>query len=184
VIVSLYNEDWGAEDVATNPETRAYISRAYAHLRLHYPQFLVVDNDGWQHVSVEGRLQSDLLTVHSYQTDVARWSEVLDRFAAGDTHGVAARPLVVGDPYFFGGQDPLVVSEWGGFGFEMYGGPTELGSRAERIRAFKRELGRRAIAGDVYTQATSVEGESNGLLDAVTGDLLVPRGVLSSAATD
>ena len=184
VIVSLYNEDWGAEDVATNPETRAYIARAYAHLRLHYPQFLVVDNDGWQHVSAEGRLQSDLLTVHSYQTDVARWSEVLDRLAAGDTHGVAARPLVVGDPYFFGGQDPLVVSEWGGFGFELYGGPTELGTRAERIRAFKRELGRRAIAGDVYTQATSIEGESNGLLDPHTGDLLVPRGVLSSTAAD
>ena len=184
VILSLYNEDWGAEDIATNPETRAYVARAYDHLRLHYPQFLVVDNDGWQHVSVEGRLQSDLLTVHSYQTSVDRWGEVLSRLAAGDTDGVAARPLVVGDPYFFGGQDPLVVSEWGGFGFELYGGPTELGTRAERIRAFKRELGRHAIAGDVYTQATSVEGESNGLLDAHSGELLVPRGILASDAAD
>jgi beta-galactosidase/beta-glucuronidase len=180
VILSLYNEDWGAEDVASNPETRAYIARAYEYLRLHYPQFLVVDNDGWQHVSVEGRLQSDLLTVHSYQTDVERWREVLERIAAGETDGVAARPLVVGDPYFFGGQDPLVVSEWGGFGFEMYGGPAELGSRAARIAAFKRELASRAIAGDVYTQATSVEGESNGLLDARTGALLVPAGLLAS----
>jgi beta-galactosidase/beta-glucuronidase len=182
VILSLYNEDWGAEDIATNPETRAYVARAYDHLRLHYPQFLIVDNDGWQHVSVEGRLQSDLLTVHSYETEVERWRTVLDRLAAGETEGVAARPLVVGDPYVFGGQDPLVVSEWGGFGFEMYGGPTELGTRAARIRAFKQELRLRAIAGDVYTQATSVEGESNGLLDAHTGELLVPPGLLASDA--
>jgi beta-galactosidase/beta-glucuronidase len=184
VILSLYNEDWGAEDVATNPETRDYIARAYAHLRLHYPQLLVVDNDGWQHVSAEGRLQSDLLTVHSYQTSVDAWRDVLDRLVAGSHDGVAARPLVVGDPYFFGGQAPLVVSEWGGFGFVMYGGPTDLDDRADRIRAFKRELGLRAIAGDVYTQATSIEGESNGLLDPHTGELLVPARLLASGPTE
>ena len=183
VILSLYNEDWGAEDIATNPETRAYVARTYAHLRVHYPQFLIVDNDGWQHVSAEGRLQSDLLTVHSYQTDAHRWRDVLDRLVAGDHDGVAARPLAVGDPFYFAGQAPLVVSEWGGFGFAMYGGPEELGTRAERIHAFKRELASRTIAGDVYTQATSVEGESNGLLDPRTGELLVPAGLLASRSS-
>jgi hypothetical protein len=180
VILSLYNEDWGAEDIASNPETRAYVVRAYEHLRLHYPQFLVVDNDGWQHVSAEGRLQSELLTVHSYVTEEARWGEVLDRLASGAHEGVAARPLVVGDPYFYAGQTPIVVSEWGGFGFAMYGGPTALDTRADRIRAFKRVLRSRAIAGDVYTQATSIEGETNGLIDAPTGALLVPAGLLAS----
>ena len=183
VILSLYNEDWGAEDIATNPETREYVARTYAHLRVHYPQFLIVDNDGWQHVSAEGRLQSDLLTVHSYQTDAHRWRDVLDRLVAGDHDGVAARPLAVGDPFYFAGQAPLVVSEWGGFGFAMYGGPEELGTRAERIHAFKRELASRTIAGDVYTQATSVEGESNGLLDPRTGELLVPAGLLASRSS-
>ena len=180
VILSLYNEDWGAEDIASNPETRAYVVRAYEHLRLHYPQFLVVDNDGWQHVSAEGRLQSELLTVHSYETEEARWGEVLDRLEAGAHDGVAARPLVVGDPYFYAGQTPIVVSEWGGFGFAMYGGPTALDTRADRIRAFKQALRSRAIAGDVYTQATSIEGETNGLIDAHTGALLVPAGLLAS----
>ena len=179
VILSLYNEDWGAEDIATNPETRAYVARTYAYLRLNYPQFLVVDNDGWQHVSEEGLLRSDLLTVHSYETDVERWREVLDRLVAGETQGIAARPLVVGDPFFYGAQTPLVVSEWGGFGFPMYGGPTELHARAERSLAFKRELAGRAIAGDVYTQATSVEGETNGVLGARSGELLVPAGLLA-----
>ena len=180
VIVSLYNEDWGAEDIATNRETRDYVTRVYAHLRLHYPQFLVVDNDGWQHVSVEGRLKSDLLTVHSYHTDVDRWREVLDHLVAGEHLGITARPLVVGDPFCFVGQVPLVVSEWGGFGFAMYGGPTQLDARADRIREFKREIAARSIAGDVYTQAVSVEGETNGLLDPRTGELLVPAALLAS----
>ncbi|HUQ82755.1 MAG TPA: hypothetical protein VM076_16510 [Gemmatimonadaceae bacterium] len=183
VIVSLYNEDWGAEDIAINRETREYVARAYSHLRLHYPQFLVVDNDGWQHVSVEGRLRSDLLTVHSYHTDVDRWREVLDLLVAGKHGDVAARPLAVGDPFCFVGQVPLVVSEWGGFGFSMYGGPKQLDVRADRIRAFKRELQLRSIAGDVYTQAISVEGETNGLLDPRTGELLVPAGLLASGGT-
>ncbi|HEX2035860.1 MAG TPA: glycoside hydrolase family 2 [Chloroflexota bacterium] len=184
VLLSLYNEDWGAQDIATNPETRAYVARAVAHLRQHEPQLLVVDNDGWQHVSAEGRLQSHLLTVHLYKTEVEAWREALDRLVAGEHEGVAALPLVVGDPYFYGGQAPIVVSEWGGFGFAMYGGPEEPGARAERIRAFKRELRRRPLAGDVYTQATSIEGESNGLLDPHTGELFLPRGLLASSQRD
>jgi hypothetical protein len=90
----------------------------------------------------------------------------------------------VGDPFFYGGQAPLVVSEWGGFGFYMYGGPDALGARAARIRAFKQELRRRPIAGDVYTQATSIEDEANGLIEPSTGELNVPKGLLATDGQD
>jgi beta-galactosidase/beta-glucuronidase len=180
IIWSLYNEDWGAQDIATSEETRAYITRAYEYMRLNHPQFLVVDNDGWHHVSVEGRLKSDLLTAHLYTPDPRRWRELLDGLEKGENEGVAVNPLVVGDPYFFHGQVPLVVSEWGGFGFSDYGGPAEAESKAERISAFKRELRRRRIAGDVYTQAVSIENEENGLIDPQSGRLLVAPGLLRS----
>ncbi len=180
VMLSLYNESWGAENIATDEETRSYITRVKAFLRQHYPQLLVVDNDGWEHVSNEGRVQSDVLTAHVYRTDAAAWSDALARLEAGDADGVTALPLVVGDPFFYSGQLPLVVSEWGGFGFSMYGGPAEADARADRIREFKRALSEHAIAGDVYTQATSVEDETNGLLDPDTAELLVPAGVLRS----
>ena len=180
VLWSLYNEDWGVQDIATSAETRAYVAEVFGYMRLHHPHLLVVDNDGWQHVSTEGRLESHLLTAHLYTPDLNRWRDLLDRLVAGETEGVAARPLVVGDPFFYRGQVPLVVSEWGGFGFVDYGGPESPAARAERIRAFKRELRARPIAGDVYTQATSIEEEDNGLIDAQTGELLVPAGVLSS----
>jgi hypothetical protein len=73
-----------------------------------------------------------------------------------------------------------VVSEWGGFGFFDYGGPAEAQAKAARIRAYKRELRLRAVAGDVYTQAVSIEDENNGLIDPHTGELLVPTGLLDS----
>jgi hypothetical protein len=184
VIWSLYNEDWGIQDIATNPEARQYVTDMYHYMQIHHPQFLVVDNDGWQHVSQEGRLKSDLLTAHLYTPDIERWRELLDRMVQGEMEGVAFRPLVVGDPFFYRRQVPLVVSEWGGFGFSDYGGPSEAAARTERIKLFKQELRKHAIAGDVYTQATNIEEERNGLIDSQTGELTVLAGLLASRQED
>ena len=180
IIWSLYNEDWGAQDIATNRETQRYIIDMYHYMQINHPQFLVVDNDGWRHISYEGRLKSDMLTVHLYTPDIQRWKELLDAMVAGTMEGVAAFPLVVGDPFFYRRQLPLIVSEWGGFGFADYGGPKDSGDRTELIKNFKDELRKRTIAGDVYTQATNIEDERNGLIDADTGELKVPAGLLNS----
>lgn len=181
VIWSLYNEDWGAQDIATNADTRKYIIDIYHYMHIEHPQFLVVDNDGWQHISLEGRLKSDLLTAHLYTPDLQRWRELLDNMVKGDLDKVAVFPLVVGDPFFYRKQVPLLVSEWGGFGFVDYGGPKDDEARTELIRKFKRELRNRPIAGDVYTQATNIEDERNGLIEDKTGELKVPAGLLSSS---
>lgn len=180
IIWSLYNEDWGAQDIATNPATRRYIIDMYHYMQIAYPQFLVVDNDGWQHISFEGKLKSDLLTVHLYTPEVQRWGEMLDDLVGGKQVGVAAFPLVVGDPFFFRKQVPLLVSEWGGFGFVDYGGPKNDEERATYIKNFKTELRKRPIAGDVYTQATNIEDERNGIIDFEDGHLKVPAGLLNS----
>ena len=39
---------------------------------------------------------------------------------------------------------------------------------------------KRGIAGDVYTQATNIEDEVNGLIEVQTGELKVPDGLLNS----
>jgi hypothetical protein len=184
IIWSLYNEDWGAQDIATNTKTRQYIMDMYHYMQIAHPQFLVVDNDGWQHISFEGRLKTDLLTAHLYTPDLDKWKEVLDSLEAGKNTGVAAFPLVVGDPFFFRRQVPLIVSEWGGFGFSDYGGPADDVERTEKIALFKKELRRRRIAGDVYTQATNIEDEVNGLIDFETGQLNVPENLLNSDDID
>lgn len=180
VIWSLYNEDWGAQDISINEDTRHYITEMYHYMQIAHPQFLVVDNDGWQHVSFEGRLKSDLLTVHLYTPELEHWNRLLDELIAGKLIGVAAFPLTVGDPFFFRKQVPLLVSEWGGFGFADYGGPKDDEQRTTQIKQYKDELRKRAIAGDVYTQATNIEDEKNGLIDFTTGELNVPEGLLNS----
>ncbi|MBC6698724.1 glycoside hydrolase family 2 protein [Hymenobacter puniceus] len=183
VIWSLYNEDWGCQDIATNLETRRYIIDTYHYMLIEHPQFLVVDNDGWHHISDAGRLKSDLLSAHLYTPDLPRWRELLDRLVAGEMFGTAAYPLIVGDAFFYRRQKPLVVSEWGGFGFADYGGPQAGEERTERIRQFKKELRARPIAGDVYTQATNIEDERNGIIDPHTGELSVPPGILNSRSS-
>ena len=183
IIWSLYNEDWGAQDIATNPDTRRYIIDMYHYMQIAYPQFLVVDNDGWQHISFEGKLKSDLLTVHLYTPEQERWSQMLDDLVGGKQVGVAAFPLVVGDPFFFRKQVPLLVSEWGGFGYVDYGGPKNDEERAVYIKNFKEELRKRPIAGDVYTQATNIEDERNGIIDFEEGYLKVPAGLLNSGTS-
>jgi hypothetical protein len=180
VIWSLYNEDWGVQDIATNPATRQYLIDTYHYMHINHPQFLVVDNDGWQHVSLEGRLKSDLLTAHIYTPDLEHWKNLLSKLTQGHMEGVAVLPLVVGDPFFYRKQVPLIVSEWGGFGFADYGGPSDAEDRTDKIKQFKRELRRDCIAGDVYTQATNIEDERNGLIDPHTGELSVPAGLLNS----
>lgn len=180
VIWSLYNEDWGVQDIATSHETRQYVIDTYHYMHINHPQFLVVDNDGWQHISLEGRLKSDLLTAHLYTPELGRWQELLDWLVDGRLTGVAAFPLVVGDPFFYRRQVPLLVSEWGGFGFPDYGGPRDDAERAAQIRLYKQELRKREIAGDVYTQATNIEDERNGLIDSRTGEFKVPAGLLHS----
>ena len=76
----------------------------------------------------------------------------------------------------------MLVSEWGGFGFADYGGPKDDDERTKQIRLFKDELRKRPIAGDVYTQATDIEDEQNGLINSRTGVLKVPPGLLKSEA--
>ena len=93
---------------------------------------------------------------------------------------VAAFPLIVKDPFFFRRQAPLIVSEWGGFGFENYGGPQNNDERNQQIALFKVELRKRLIAGDIYTQATNIEEEQNGLIDFETGELKVKEELLNS----
>jgi beta-galactosidase/beta-glucuronidase len=178
IIWSLYNEDWGAQDIATNLDTREYIIQMYHYMQIAYPEFLVVDNDGWQHISYEGRLKSDLLTVHLYTPELQHWITLLDDLVKGKLEGVAAYPLTVGDPFFYRNQVPLLVSEWGGFGFVDYGGPQNNEDRTAKIKLFKNELRKRPIAGDVYTQATNIEDEQNGLIDFNTAALKVPENLL------
>jgi hypothetical protein len=54
------------------------------------------------------------LKVRSYTPNFNEWQDKLKRLVDGETENVAVNRLVVGDPYFYQGQIPI-ISEWGGF---------------------------------------------------------------------
>ena len=56
----------------------------------------------------------------------------------GKIESVAAFPLVVGDPFFYRKQVPLIVSEWGGFGFLGLRWSKEGNERTELIADLKK----------------------------------------------
>ena len=60
----------------------------------------------------------------------------------------------------------------------------ESNERTELITGFKKELRSRSIADDIYTQATNIEDEKNGLIDEETVELKVPAGLLNLTAKD
>ncbi|GAB3776861.1 hypothetical protein GCM10028818_22980 [Spirosoma horti] len=179
VIWSLYNEDRGAQDSAANAQTRQYIMDMYHFMQVAYPQFLVVDNDGWHHISYEGRLKSDLLTAHVHTSDPDQWQAILDRLEAGDFVHLTNHPLVVGDPFFYRRQVPMIVSEWGGFVNDK--GPDGSVRQASQIRRFKQLVRQHALAGDIYWQAIDDNKNGNGLINPQTGILTVPASLLESS---
>lgn len=100
IITGVYTMKTGERRILPlNEETRRYITDMYHYMQIAYPQFLVVDNDGWQHISYQGRLKSDLLTVHLYNPELTRWCQLLDDMVGGKQIGVAVYPLTVGDPF-------------------------------------------------------------------------------------
>jgi len=98
-----------------------------------------------------------MLTAHLYTPDITRWRTLLNELVSGQLNGVAAFTLVVGNPFLYRKQVPLVISEWGSFGFADCGGPTDDGSLVQQIILYKQELRKQTRAGDVYTQATNIE---------------------------
>ena len=57
--------------------------------------------------------------------------------------------------------------------------PKDNDERTKQIRLFRKELKKRGYAGDVYTQATNIEDERNGIIDFNTGELKVPEGLFN-----
>jgi len=183
-----FNESWGIRDVATNPETQAYVKAVVAATREIDPTRPVVDNSGWTHVD------TDIADSHNYEPAAVLFLDSWQRFHQGNSaerdcvlrswdglhqdrawYGRAyAKPLFA-KGHAYDGQ-PIMVTEWGGFFLEGAGDvapilrqrrgvePDEaafLARYAEMIAAFDSLPD---LAGDCWTQLTDIEDEPNGLL--------------------
>ncbi|HYZ49133.1 MAG TPA: glycoside hydrolase family 2 TIM barrel-domain containing protein, partial [Sphingomonas sp.] len=165
------NESWGVPDLDRS-ETQGHFCRAlYNMTKALDPTRPVIGNDGWQHAV------GDIFGVHDYAPagDLLR-ERYADRAALARTfrevrphhHPLLAENVELGD-------EPIVISEYGGLAFAPGEGQDWFGygqfADAEALLARYEELTQAlldstVIAGICYTQLTDTEQETNGLLTA------------------
>lgn len=168
-----FNESWGVQHVADDPQQKELVRAVYHLTRSLDPTRLVVSNDGWEHV------RSDLLTVHDYENDAVRLIA-----SYGSAHSVKetltglgpnGHRLHVGtaDERDHIATKPVILSEFGGvsmqphgdnsWGYRIVESPDNLDRHLVALFAAVRES--EGLAGWCYTQLTDTAQETNGLAD-------------------
>ena len=163
------NESWGAPDLPTRPEQRAFARAMYELTKALDPTRPVIGNDGWEMAA------SDVTAVHDYDADPDRiaaryrWHddaalvEVLKRERPGhrrltlDGYDPRGRPVMLTE---FGGI--AYSDEAGDWGYSRAKSPEEFAERYAQLLAAVRSLP--GLAGWCYTQFTDTYQEANGLL--------------------
>ncbi len=162
-----FNESWGIWPEGYHPVIRSWALKVVETTRLADPTRLVVDNSGWLH------RDTDLLDVHHYVSTAAKSEVIYQRLKKpwgtyslfGNSIGMVIRGAPMLSPLFYGvkysGQ-PIIVSEYGGFGFYKTAEKTLL----DNYRDYTLAIGKYPyLQGFCYTQEYDVEQEKNGLLD-------------------
>ena len=165
------NESWGVPELRDDPAQRHAVRALYSATRALDPTRPVIGNDGWEHVV------SDILGVHDYSQsgDTLRERYGTPEALRSTVERVQPyyRSLVL--PDFVPGEEPLMVTEFGGVtyrpdseefwnGYGAVGSPDELLARyAELTGALQAST---VVAGYCWTQLTDTAQERNGLLYA------------------
>ncbi len=167
-----FNESWGVGlsllPVLVLPEAQEYVKQVYYLTREWDPTRPVIDNSGYDHTA-----ETDIVDVHQYLNSLEkceklydelkdlyayRWSllrMILGADAGNSTENVFAR----GEGY--SGQ-PILISEYGGFGFYDTGTEESL---LESYRAYTEQIIQQEhIQGYCYTQFHDTWEEQNGLV--------------------
>jgi hypothetical protein len=162
VVWGCYNEDWGIENLWSEPERQAWLSALVGEIRSIDPTRLVCDNSGWAHVA------TDINDYHEYfslpdraAAFEARLDEIVrdpdDNFAAG--YRSAGEPVLVsefgawmvGDPETIrrrsGSTDPAWFDHAGGYQHPEGTATTDASSTLAGVATIRGFEGRLAAAG-------------------------------------
>jgi beta-galactosidase/beta-glucuronidase len=169
--VVLFNETWGIYGLLWSAKKRQFLASMYRKVKDFNPGILVVDNSGYDH------LMTDIADIHHYLNtdrkihdlyrilgDKKKMSRQFLRLPKTvvnivSTHVVGRRPYL--RQGIFRGEEPFVISEFGGAGY--YKG---AGDFMENFRRNVQIMQRYPIiTGYCLTQAYDVQNEKNGLLN-------------------
>jgi hypothetical protein len=164
---TVYNENWGVYGMYLHKDIRSWAMDLVRATREADPTRLVVDNSGGWHFN------TDVFDFHHYLATVDKSRGIYRAYnlSSGDYHGsgwylmrgLAGEAVIPGFlpkvPY--AGQ-PIIVSEYGGFGYYKTAGKKSL---LENYRDYTLAIGEFSyLVGFCYTQPYDVEQEQNGLM--------------------
>lgn len=165
------NESWGVPRIGDNRMQQSFSLAMYYFLHAIDDTRLVVSNDGWE------MTRTDICAIHNYRHGQKGDEKAYREFC----RMLSTREKLIGYPstcreiYAEGYQwngEPIMLTEFGGIGFDVSGEPGWGYSRVETEEEFAAEYGKileavlssRGLWGFCYTQLTDVEQEINGLL--------------------
>lgn len=166
-----FNESWGIPNVRENKMQQHFSQMMYHFLHAIDDTRLVISNDGWE------LTETDICGIHNYahgqkeeKEKFAFYKEMLSDREHLLKSLSASRNIYANG--FENKGEPVILTEFGGIGFELAGedawGYTFAGNEEEFLADYERivdaVLASADLCGYCYTQLTDVEQEMNGLL--------------------
>lgn len=164
-----FNESWGVGQIKTDSAQQHFTQAIYHLTKSLDPMRPVIVNDGWEHTV------SDILTLHDYEADgarfLARYTRFFEQIRQGEVYHNGFKAALA-DTFTYQGQ-PIIISEYGGIALQDSENGWGYGDKVQGEEAFLRRFGSITkairqipqIVGYCYTQITDVQQEQNGLMD-------------------
>jgi beta-galactosidase/beta-glucuronidase len=165
------NESWGVPKISFDRQQQHFSQAMYHFIHSLDQQRLVISNDGW------AMTETDICAIHNYAhgQESERQKYLYFKDSLSTREKLVSR-VSTPWPIFAGGfsyQDqPILLTEFGGIGFDVSGQPGWGYTSVENQQDFLKDYQRIMVAvydsvglwGYCYTQLTDVEQEINGLL--------------------
>lgn len=165
------NESWGVPKISFDRQQQHFSQTMYHYLHSIDTTRMVISNDGW------AMTETDICALHNYNHGNPSEKEKYLYFKESlSTRELLVQrrstpwPVFAGD-FQYQGQ-PILLTEFGGIGFDVSGQPgwgyTSVENETEFVEEYRRVMAAvyasKGLWGYCYTQITDVEQEINGLL--------------------
>lgn len=165
------NESWGVPNIHNDRMQQHFSQALYHYLHAIDKTRLVISNDGWEMTT------TDICAIHNYshgqKDQVKQYEEYVYTLASKDNlinHSMAAWDVYAKG--FSHQGEPILLTEFGGIGFDVSGQPGWGYTSVQNEEEFLEDYGRimdavyasKGLWGYCYTQLCDVEQEINGIL--------------------
>lgn len=165
------NESWGVPNIHQDRQQQHFSQTMYHYLHALDTTRLVISNDGW------AMTETDICAIHNYAHGQIKEKEKYTFFketlatVEALIHRRSSPWAIYASGFSYQGE-PIILTEFGGIGYDVSGEPgwgyTSVENEQDFLRDYERIMqavyDSEALWGYCYTQLSDVEQEINGLL--------------------